>query len=154
MQAADLLGRKVLGSGGQLARLLGGLIGAFCQRHAGYEELADFIPRLSGLLKEWSEMTERLAQRAARDPHELGSVAVDYLNFTGYLCFAWCWAKMAAVAAAALKKGTADRHYYEAKLVTARFFYQRLLPRAESHLDATDGSAADVMRLTPEQFAF
>ncbi len=154
VQAADLLGRKVLGSGGQLARLLGGLIGAFCQRHAGYEELADFVPRLTGLLKEWSEMTERLAARIARDPDELGAAAVDYLNFTGYLCYAWCWAKMAAVASTALQRGTTERAFYEAKLTTARFFYQRLLPRAEAHLDATGGGAADVMKLTPDQFAF
>ena len=63
--------------------VLGGLIGAFCQRHSGYEELAEFVPRLTGLLKEWSEMTERLAARIARDPDELGAAAVDYLEAVG-----------------------------------------------------------------------
>jgi alkylation response protein AidB-like acyl-CoA dehydrogenase len=120
VQALDLLGRKVLGSGGQLARLLGGLIGAFCQNHAGYEEMSDYVPRLAGLLKAWSEVTERVAQRAARDPEEVGAAAVDYLQLTGYLCLAWCWAKVAAVSIAALNQEPADRSFYEAKLATAR----------------------------------
>ena len=151
VQALDLLGRKVLGSGGQLARLLGGLIGAFCQNHAGYEEMADFVPRLAGLLKEWSEATEQVAQRATRDPDEVGAAAVDYLQFTGYLCLAWCWAKMAAVSIAALKNAPADPGFYEAKLATARFFFTRLLPRAEAHLDALQAGAGTVMDLPAER---
>jgi hypothetical protein len=151
VQALDLLGRKVLGSGGQQARLLGGLIGAFCQNHAGYEEMADFVPRLAGLLKEWSEATEQVAQRAARDPDEVGAAAVDYLQFTGYLCLAWCWAKMAAVSIAALKSAPDDPAFYEAKIATARFFFARLLPRAEAHLDALQSGSASVMALSADQ---
>jgi alkylation response protein AidB-like acyl-CoA dehydrogenase len=152
VQALDLLGRKVLGSGGQLARLLGGLIGAFCQNHSGYEEMADFVPRLAGLLKAWSEVTERVAQRAARDPEEVGAAAVDYLQLTGYLCLAWCWAKVAAVSIAALKHEPAERGFYEAKLATARFYFARLLPRADAHLDALDAGAEPVMALPAELF--
>jgi len=152
VQALDLLGRKVLGSGGKLARLLGGLIGAFCQNHAGYEELADFVPRLAGLLKEWSEATESVAQRAARDPHEIGAAAVDYLQFTGHLCLGWCWAKVAAVSIAALKNDPEEPAFHEAKLATARFFFDRLLPRAEAHLDALQSGAGNLMDLPAEQF--
>jgi alkylation response protein AidB-like acyl-CoA dehydrogenase len=152
VQALDLLGRKVLGSGGQLARLLGGLIGAFCQNHAGYEEMSDYVPRLAGLLKAWSEVTERVAQRAARDPEEVGAAAVDYLQLTGYLCLAWCWAKVAAVSIAALNQEPADRSFYEAKLATARFYFTRLLPRADAHLDALDAGAEAVMALPAEHF--
>ncbi len=152
VQALDLLGRKVLGSGGQLARLLGGLIGSFCQNHAGYEEMADLVPRLAGLLKAWSEATERVAQRAARDPEEVGAAAVDYLQLTGYLCLAWCWAKVAAVSIAALKHAPQDRGFYESKLATARFYFTRVLPRADAHLDALDAGAEAVMALAAEHF--
>jgi len=152
VQALDLLGRKVLGSGGAQARLLGGLIGAFCQNHAGYDELADFVPRLAGLLKEWSEATEQVAARAARDPDEVGAAAVDYLQLTGHLCLAWCWAKMAAVAVGARKHGPADRAFYEAKLATARVFFARRLPRAGAHLDALQSGSAAVMALPAERF--
>ncbi len=154
IQGLDLLGRKVLGSGGELARLLGSLIGNFCERHAKYEELADFIPRLTGLLKEWSEATERVALRASRNPDEMGAAATDYLQLTGYLCLAWCWAKIAAVAYAKLNQGTAEKAFYEAKLATARFYYARLLPRASAHLDALGAGAETLMDLPADQFVF
>lgn len=152
VQSLDLLGRKVLGSGGKLARVLGGEIGGFCQAHAVDPALNDFVPRLAGLLKEWSAATEQVAKRAASDPDELTSAATDYLRFTGYLCMAWCWAMAAATAAAALKDKSEESAYYESKLATARFFFARLLPRAEAHLDALQAGAASVMALPPEQF--
>ena len=154
VQSFDLLGRRMLGSGGRLARLLGGLIGGFCTHHAGYEELAEFVPRLTGLLKEWTDVTERLGDRAARDPVEMEAAAVDYLQFTGHLCLAWCWAKMAAVAIVRLKQQPADAGFYEAKLATARFYFARLLPRAEAHVDAIAGGAAPLLALPADRFRF
>jgi len=154
VQAMDLLGRKVLGSGGALARQLGGLIGGFCERHAGSDELSEYITRLAGLLKEWSEATEEIARRSARNPDETGAASFDYMQLTGYLCLGWCWARMAAVSAAALKAGAADAAFHKSKLATARFYFQRILPRAEAHLDALGAGARSLMDLTPDQFAF
>jgi alkylation response protein AidB-like acyl-CoA dehydrogenase len=154
VQAMDLLGRKVLGSGGALARQLGGLIGGFCERHAGSGELSEFIVRLAGLLKEWSVATEEIALRSARNPDETGAASMDYLELTGYLCLAWCWARMASVSAASLKAGPADAAFHKSKLATARFYFQRILPRAEAHLDALGAGARSLMELPPDQFAF
>jgi len=154
VQAMDLLGRKVLGSGGVLARRLGGLIGGFCERHAGEGENAEFVARLAGLLKEWSVATEEVARRAARNPDETGAAAMDYLQLTGYLCLAWCWAWMASVSSAALRAGTKDAAFHKAKIATARFYFQRILPRAEAHLDAMGAGARSLMEIPPDQFAF
>ncbi|HEY7754356.1 MAG TPA: acyl-CoA dehydrogenase C-terminal domain-containing protein [Steroidobacteraceae bacterium] len=154
VQAMDLLSRKVLGTGGALARLLGGLIGGFCERHAGSAQLSEFVTRLAGLLKEWSEATEQVAERSARDPDETGAAAMDYLMLTGYLCLAWCWVRMAAVSTAALAKGADGRDFHEAKLATARFYFERILPRAEAHLDALGAGAESMMELPPDRFAF
>ncbi|MGH8250634.1 MAG: acyl-CoA dehydrogenase C-terminal domain-containing protein [Steroidobacteraceae bacterium] len=154
VQAMDLLGRKVLGSGGALARQLGGLIGRFCERHAGSEELERFVTPLTGLLKQWSEATEAVAMRAARDPDETGAASMDYLMLTGYLCLAWCWARMAAVSSAALRKGGSEAAFHEAKLATARFYFQRILPRTGAHLDAIGAGARSLMDLPADRFAF
>ncbi len=154
VQAMDLLGRKVLGSGGALARQLGGLIGGFCERHARTGEHAEFIARLAGLLKEWSVATEAVARRAARSPDETGAASMDYLQLTGYLCLAWCWAWMASVSAAALKAGSSEAEFHKSKLATARFYFQRILPRAEAHLDAMGAGARTLMDLPSDQFSF
>ncbi len=152
VQALDLLGRKVLGSGGKLAHVLGGQIGGFCKSHAGDEAMKDFVPRLAGLLKKWADATEQLAKRAAGDPDELTAAATDYLRFSGYLCVAWCWAMAAAVAVAALKEKSEESAFYESKLATARFYFARVLPRAESHLDALQAGATSIMALPADQF--
>ncbi len=151
VQAMDLLGRKVLGSGGALARRLGGLIGGFCERHGGGGEHAEFVARLAGLLKEWSVATEEVALRSARNPDETGAASMDYLQLTGYLCLAWCWAWMASVSAAALKAGGPDAGFHRAKLATARFYFQRILPRAEAHLDAMGAGARSLMEIPADQ---
>jgi 3-(methylsulfanyl)propanoyl-CoA dehydrogenase len=154
VQAMDLLGRKVLGSGGALARQLGGLIGGFCERHAGEGENAEFVAPLAGLLKQWSVATEEVAGRAARNPDETGAASMDYLQLTGYLCLAWCWAWMASVSAAALRAGTADAAFHRTKIATARFYFQRILPRAGAHLDAMGAGARSLMEIPADQFAF
>ena len=97
---------------------------------------------------------ESLASRAARDPDEMGAAAMDYLMLTGYLCFAWCWVRMAAVSSAALAKDAEGRDFHEAKLATARFYFERVLPRAEAHLDALGAGAKSVMELPADRFAF
>ena len=152
VQAMDLLGRKVLGSGGALARRLGGLIGGFCERHSGGGEHAEFVSRLAGLLKEWSVATQEVARRATRSPDETGAASMDYLQLTGYLCLAWCWAWMASVSAAALKAGSPDAGFHRTKLSTARFYFQRILPRAEAHLDAMGAGARSLMEIPADQF--
>jgi alkylation response protein AidB-like acyl-CoA dehydrogenase len=154
IQAIDLLGRKVLGSGGAVARQLGGLIGGFCERHAGDDEHGELFARLAGLLQEWSVATEEIARRAARNPDETGAASMDYLQLTGYLCLAWCWAWMAAVSAAALKAGSPEAAFHRTKLATARFYFQRVLPRAEAHLDALGAGARSLMEIPADQFAF
>ncbi len=151
VQAMDLLGRKVLGSGGALARRLGGLIGGFCERYAGEGEQAELVARLAGLLKEWSVATEEVARRAARNPDETGAASMDYLQLTGYLCVAWCWARMATASSAALKSGASDAGFHRAKLSTARFYSQRILPRAEAHLAARSAGARTLMETPADQ---
>jgi hypothetical protein len=154
IQAMDLLGRKVLGSGGALARRLGGLIGGFCERHSDSGEHAEFVTRLAGLLKEWTVATEEVARRSARSPDETGAAAMDYLQLTGYLCLAWSWAWMATVSAAALRSGNPEAAFHRSKLATARYYFQRILPRAETHLDAMGAGARSLMEIPPDHFAF
>jgi hypothetical protein len=56
------------------------------------------------------------------------------------------------VAIAALKSDQGEAGFYQAKLATARFFFARLLPRAEAHLDALQSGSTTVMSLPAEHF--
>ena len=61
---------------------------------------------------------------------------------------------MASVSAAALKAGSSDAAFHKSKLATARFYFQRILPRAEAHLDAMGAGARTLMDLPSDQFSF
>jgi hypothetical protein len=58
------------------------------------------------------------------------------------------------VSVAAAHKGAAGADFHLAKLATARFYFARLLPRAEAHLDALGSGASPLMALPAGQFAF
>jgi len=62
---------------------------------------------------------------------EINAACVDYLMYSGYVINAYLWARAASVAQAALAAGSSD-DIYGSKIQTARFYYQRLLPRTRS----------------------
>jgi hypothetical protein len=66
----------------------------------------------------------------------------------------WCWLASAGVAAKKLAAGAPDPDFYKAKLVTARFYFDRLLPRVDAHAAAARAGAAGVMSLPAEHFNF
>jgi alkylation response protein AidB-like acyl-CoA dehydrogenase len=154
IQALDLIGRKVLGSRGELVRKMAGLIVDFCGTHSETPELKPYIAPLAAMVREWGDLTQFVAAKASESPDEPGAAAVDYLQFSGYLCLAWCWARMAATAQAKLAASSGEADFYRAKLATATFYFERLLPRARAHADALRSGAGNVMGLDAAHFAF
>jgi alkylation response protein AidB-like acyl-CoA dehydrogenase len=152
IQALDLLGRKVLGTGGAYVKLMAAEMAA---------SLAAPLPAalkphgaaLQALVAEWAELTRLVGDRVARDPDELGAVATDYLNYAGYLLVGWCWLRMARVASERLAAGTGERGFYEGKLAAARFYFERLLPRTAAFAAGVRAGGATLPELAREHFA-
>lgn len=137
IQALDLVGRKLLQLRGAGLRAFLGMIGDFCDRHAGDPALAEFVGPLRGLAAEWEAIGRDIAARAQRDPEEVGAASVDFLFYSGYVALAYWWARSVATAQSpqhpeALRAG---------KLATARFYYARLLPRTLAHKAAIASGA-------------
>jgi len=151
IQALDLLGRKVLANGGATVKVLVGEIAASLAGELPVQ-LQPWAATLQTKVVEWAELTRLVGDRVAKDPEELGAVAVDYLNFSGYLLVGWCWIRMARVAAAKLAAGSAENHYYEGKLAAAAFYFERLLPRTFAYAAGVRAGAATLPGLSPEQF--
>jgi alkylation response protein AidB-like acyl-CoA dehydrogenase len=127
IQGLDLLGRKILGSGGTILKPLLTLIGEFCQQHSANP----YTPILLTYINEWTKLTTEIGAKAQQDPDEVNAAAYDYLMYSGYAVMAWIWAQAAEVATAALAKDTttADKDFYQSKLISARFYFERILPR-------------------------
>ena len=154
VQAMDLIGRKVLGSGGKLLTDFTAHIDQFCsQSHP--ESVADYVRQVAHYKDEWLGLSFAIGEKAMTDPDEAGAAAVDYLMYSGYVVLAYFWAQMASVAAAALAdpSRSADYDFLNAKLMTAEFYFKRLLPRAQGHRLAIEGGALPLMQMPEALFA-
>jgi len=154
IQALDLLGRKVFGTGGKSVQMMVERIREAITKFGPLPELTPMATELGKRLDQWGKLTMELGGAAMKDREEVGAAAADYLAFSGYVCLGWCWLAAAGVAAKKLADGAPDPDFYKAKLVTARFYFDRILPRCDTHAAAARAGAAGLMQLPAEHFAF
>lgn len=148
IQALDLLGRKIMQQSGEGLQLFLEQLGAFCAQRANDESTREFIPKLAALAKEWMEVTQTLGKSAIANPDEIGAAAVDYLMYSGYIALAYAWAR--SVAAADASKQSVE--FKQAKRLTARFYFARILPRTRAHLAALQAGADSLFAMPDALF--
>jgi len=153
VQAIDLLGRKVLGSQGAILQAYTKQIHKFCKAHVDEPRLNRFVVPLSKLNQEWGDLTRRIGMAAIQDKEEAGAASVDYLMYSGYIVLAYFWAQAAVSAHRLLEAGEGDTVFLEAKLFTARFYMERLLPRTRSLAVTMLSGADNLMDLDESHFS-
>ena len=152
VQALDLLGRKVLMTQGGALKNFTKIVHKFCQANEGNDSVKEFVEPLAKLNKEWGDITMKIGMAAMKDREEVGAASVDYLMYSGYACLAYFWADMARLAAEKLAAGTSEEAFYTAKLQTARFYFQRILPRTRTHVATMLSGANNLMDMKEEDF--
>ncbi|MFM9269232.1 acyl-CoA dehydrogenase C-terminal domain-containing protein [Halomonas elongata] len=152
IQALDLLGRKVLMSQGETLKVFTKEIHKFCQAEEGNPDMAEFVRPLAKLNAEWGELTMGVGMKAMNDREEVGAASVDYLMYSGYVTLAYLFARAVKQAKSALAAGTDDSAFYRAKVNTARFYYERLLPRTRAHVQMIQAGGESLMALAPDDF--
>jgi len=156
IQALDLLGRKVLlTTRGAAVREFTLIIANFARKHLTDKNLRPFAVELLKLTAQWNLLTVRIMLAARKDRDMVGSAAHDFLMYSGYVTMAYMWARQAAVASDKLDNGGEESEdFYRAKLATAEFYYQRLLPRAQTHAGTMLSPSKSLMQLDEEHLAF
>ena len=154
IQALDLLARKIIGTNGEVLKPFSKDVTVFCQQNMDNPAMAEFIKPIMSYAKEWHELTVLIGGKAMKNPDEIGGASVDYLMYAGYVTLAFFWAKMAKVAQDKLAAGTTETAFYEAKIKTAQFYMQRMLPRAKGHAACIANGVDSMMALDSEDFAF
>jgi hypothetical protein len=74
------------------------------------------------------------------------------MHIMGHVALGLMWLRMAKAAQAALAAGASDTRFYEAKLVTARYFGERFLPEAGALRRKIEAGSEAMMALAPEMF--
>src|SRR5206468_9084429 len=142
IQSLDLLGRKVLGDNGAKLKKFGKLVQQFVEDEGVSEEMQEFVNPLADLGDKVTKLTTEIGMKVMQNPDEVGAVAVPYLRVCGHLVFAYFWARMARVA---LEKQSGGDPFYKAKLVTARFYFAKLLPETAALIRTARAGAGTVM---------
>lgn len=145
IQAMDLLGRKVMHL--KLFESFAGPVKNYVERHEGDDRLAELIPPLAAAHDLLEDATRRIQSRAGEYPEEAGAAAVDYMRLFALVSLAYLWVRAVEVS---LPKSKDDFH--RAKLATARFFMQRILPDTASLHAKIAAGAAPVMELDEAMF--
>ena len=148
IQALDLLGRKVMQQQGVGLKQFLGMIQQFCEQNIGNAAVAEFIGPLATLAKEYADTTMAIGKKAAGNAEEIGAASVDYLFYSGYVALAYWWAKSVAVA----ESGDYPAEFKTAKRETARFYFQRLLPRTRLHKAGIEAGPASLLALDAALF--
>jgi 3-(methylthio)propanoyl-CoA dehydrogenase len=154
IQANDLVGRKILRENGETMRALMQHIRSLDAElgKAPGESFAVIRRRLAHGVEALAEAVDWIVATGTKDMNAVLAGAVPFLHLCGIVCGGWQMARAALVAQDKLEAGQGDAKFYQAKIVTARFFADHVLAQARGLGDTTVHGAAAVMALAEEQF--
>ena len=148
IQALDLLARKTLHTQGVGLKHFLTMIVEFCSAETKNAELSEFVAPLAQMAQNWQQLTLEVGKRCGENPEEIGATSVDYLFYSGYVVLAYWWARSVAAA----DRSTQSDNFKKAKRDTARFYFQRILPRTQTHAAAILSGADNLM--APDMASF
>jgi alkylation response protein AidB-like acyl-CoA dehydrogenase len=154
VQAMDLVGRKLAQNGGRAIQALFAIIDAECTGAKDNDALAEFAARLEKANGELKAATLWFMSNGMANPNNVGAGAHHYMHLLGLVAVGSMWLMMAGAAQRALAAGTGDKEFYEAKLVTARYFAERILPDTGALRRKIEAGSDAMMALDPAQFAY
>jgi hypothetical protein len=147
IQALDLVGRKLAQNGGRAVQAFFKEVGDFCEENRADEKLAPFTKAIRKGLNDLQAATLWLMQNAVQKPDNAGAASTDYLHLFGLVALGYMWGRMVKAAQARAGTGFCDN-----KIVTGRYFMERVMPETAAHLARISSGADTMMALPAEAF--
>jgi alkylation response protein AidB-like acyl-CoA dehydrogenase len=152
IQALDLVGRKLASNGGRGIQAFFALVAAEAATAKADPALADYAERLEKALGDLQAATMWLMQNGLTNPDNAGAGSTPYMHLTGIVALGLMWLRMASAAQVALANGAEDKAFMEAKLLTARFFAERIMPDSGALRRKLEAGAEAMMAMPVEAF--
>jgi hypothetical protein len=152
IQALDLVGRKLGAHMGRYLRSFFHPVSTFLEDNADDEALAGIMPGLAQAFGALQLSTGTIAQKGLKDPEEAGAAANDYLRLLGLVAMGYTFARAMKIAQAKVAAGDGEADFYKAKIATATFFFDRILPQATACFLAIKAGKASMMALPEDAF--
>ena len=152
IQALDLLGRKIMATQGVGLRRFLSEVEAFVSAHLDHPVAGKYAKIVAEHAKNWSELTAEIIAATQRNPEEMGSAAVDYLFYAGYITLAYYLALEVEAAHRSVTVVALSPEFKAAKLASAEFYFARILPRTLMHAAAIRSGAGSLMDIPEHVF--
>jgi alkylation response protein AidB-like acyl-CoA dehydrogenase len=154
IQAADLVGRKIGYEKGataaiviaQMRKDVSGLV-----QNANADVAAQHAALVRGI-DALARATKWVVDQFPQDPNAVAAVSVPYLKLWGIVAGGWLMARAAELSAAKLASGAGDAEFCKAKIATARFYTEHILPQAPALAEEITGGASSVLAFDEVQF--
>ncbi len=150
IQALDLVGRKLPANGGRAITAFFKEVGDFCEENRADENMAFYTKHLKKGLNDLQAATMWFMQNAMKEPDNAGAGSTDYLHLFGLVAIGYMWAMMAK--SAQEDANGVSPEFLQNKLITARFFMERLMPETATRLARIQAGAESMMALPAEAF--
>ena len=140
VQAADLVFRKLNNKNGNIIGRYLENIKADC--NIDNEKIKPFLKELNYHLDVLSKFNEWNSQKMKDNKNDVSAAANDYLKTLGYVSLAYAWIKVLEVCFNEYDK---NESFYSDKIDTAKFYFDRVLPRAELHYKSAISGSSNIM---------
>jgi acyl-CoA dehydrogenase len=150
IQGLDLVGRKLGKDGGRALMAFINEVGSYIKEKSADANMKPFVTPLGVSLGHLQQASMWFMQNAMSKPDNAGAGATDYLHMFGLVALGYMWCRIAEAALAKKSNGASPR--MDAKLTTARFFMERMLPETATHFTRIQSGASSTMELADEAF--
>jgi butyryl-CoA dehydrogenase len=150
IQALDLVGRKLPANAGRNLRRFFHPVSAFIEANVEDGRLGEFVQPLAKAFVRLQQATAQVARAGMANPDEAGAAATDYLRLFGLTALGYLWARMAELSLARLDDDPDGFH--RAKVATARFYVERILPQTNALFAAVMAGGASMMAFDEAAF--
>jgi acyl-CoA dehydrogenase len=152
IQALDLVGRKLGKDGGRAIMTFFNEVQTYLKERANSDAMNVYLKPLGQSLAHLQQASMWFMQNAMAKPDNAGAGSYDYMHLFGLVALGYMWCRIAEAALAKLPKANGSTARLNAKLVTARFFMERMLPETATRLARIEAGAASTMELSDDAF--
>jgi alkylation response protein AidB-like acyl-CoA dehydrogenase len=152
IQALDLVGRKLGKDGGRAISMFFNEVQGYLKEQSTDAAMKPYVEPLGRALGHLQQATVWFMQNAVAKPDNAGAGATDYMHLFGLVALGYMWAQMAKAAQQKIANGGGADQRLNAKLVTGRFFMERMLPETAAQLARIQSGATSTMELPAEAF--
>ena len=140
VQASDLVFRKLSNKNGNIINKFLDQVKSECETNN--EKIKPFLSEFNKNLDTLKKFSDWMTDKATTSKDDVSAAANDYLKTLGYVSIAYAWIKVLEVS---FKDYEENKNFYNDKIDTARFYFDKVLPRAEHHYKSAISGSSNIM---------